>query len=529
MKRCPRADCGCWIEDGERICPECGARIRDTDADLAESRVGVGENPNDDLEDSIVDLEAEIFGGASKDGKAIDASGAERLSDAKMSQSKEASDMPDASRDIPSDGLEADGGNDDFSLAYDALVPFCTERQNVLGFRVVPRVNMTNVHLKIKLHLRRKPHPEDCTPFEDRSYVYELPGKNVHDWQPKFEIVDMPAGAVICEIELGYLIGDHWHNYKGEIKLVVSDRETARIKARQNVVLYNQQYINVIGDHAGDSRANVDGISPEAVEKFVKSLEDCDPMEVANRLSASGAHRYVGIKLLPLEGLPDGECRSLQFLLSEDVRVVFFSCEKVKVGRPEVLDDGVIGRPHTGIMIEPPSVSVDDAEGTRKWMRSSGTDEQLEPYRRISRTHCEFSRSCEGHVTLLDSSSNGTFFADELSGQYVRIGEDMSTTIGAGEIRLGGLSSSISMYARLFNEGGLLLSRRDGPIHYVFLWKPFDLGLISGVYRGHVVKWEAEKGMFSLEYHGMDTALTFGQKIRMSRFAPITVSKAWNK
>ena len=521
MKRCPRANCGCWIEDGVRNCPKCGAAIRDANADVTESGFGGGRNPNGDLEDSIENLEAEIFGGASKGGKAIDASGAERLSDAKMSQSKEASDMPDASRDIPSDGLEADGGNDDFSLAYDALVPFCNERQNVLGFKVVPRVGMTNVHLKIR------PHFGDCPSSE--KWAYELPGRKRHDWQPTFDIGGMPAGDVICEIELGYLVGDHWHDYKGEIKLVVSDRETARIKARQNVGLYNQQHINVTSQHAGDSRANVDGISPEAVEKFVKSLEVCDPMEVANSLSGSGAHRYVGIKLLPLEGLPDGECRSLQFLLSEDVRVVFFSCEKVKVGRPEVLDDGAIGRPHTGIMIEPPSVSADDTEGTRQWIRSSRTDEQLEPYKRISRTHCEFSQSCEGHVTLQDSSSNGTFFTDESSAQCVRIGKDMSMTISSGEIRLGGLPSSISMYARLFNEGGLLLSRRDGPIHYVFLWKPFDLGLISGVYRGHVVKWDAEKGMFFLEYHGMDTALTFGQKIRMSRFAPITVSKAWNK
>lgn len=517
--RCTNASCGCWIADGLHICPECGARIRVVNADPTASNFGGSGSSVGDLENSIEGLETEIFGGTSKGTKATGASGAEKLSDAPPSQ--QAIDMPDVSRDISSDGDGADGGNDDFSLAYDALVPFCNERQNVLGFKMVARVGMTNVHLTIR------PHFGDCHSSEDR--IYELSPGDVHGWQPMFDICGVPAGDVICEIELVYCVGDCWHEYKGEVKLVVSDRETARIKAKQNVGLYNQQHINVTSQHAGDSRANVDGISPAAVEKFVKSMDVCDPMEVANRLSGSGAHRYVGIKLRQVDGLPDVECRSLQLLLSENVRVVFFSCEKVKVGRPEVLEDGAIRCPHTGIMIEPPSVSADDAGGTRQWVLGSGADERHGLYRRVSRTHCEFSRLCEGGVTLRDSSTNGTYFTDEPNGRCARIGKNQSINVGAGEIRLGGLPDSISMRVRMFGGGGVLLSRRDGPIHYVFLWKPFDLGLISGAYRGQVVKWDGERGLFLLEYHGKDDTLTLGRTIRMSRFAPITVSKAWNK
>ena len=438
--------------------------------------------------------------------------------------------------------------NDEFVFSYDSLVPFCTGRSNCLRVRIVPKVVVKGVRFEVC--------PSNGVCDERVQYaLWDNPDEDEFgQWLAAFSISDLPPGDVSCKLTLTYCVDGESREFIRTLKLVVDDRETAMEKARQNVEFHYNSQISVAGSvtvdaKAGKSNLNFGGPSLETERKLVESLAHRDPMEVANELSRSNVHKYVCVRLvsrfrredeLIWHGLSEDELQSVELRLKDGVRVIFYSDLEVSLGHPEVIDEQIV-RPHKGIMIEPPMVGADDSEGTRRWIPAAAGDEKLSVYRRISRRHCEIALGDDGcpHVRDL-GSANGTFLVRESVRN--RLGADFAPVEG-GELAFGSAIDAFALRVRSFgNETsaeetgpkckkrmGVCLSRKDGPIHYVLLWSDFDLGTVSRAYRNFIVKWDERLGKFLLDHDGWEEWLLPGREITMSRFTPITVSKAWDK
>ena len=537
--------CCAELPDQAVVCPSCGEAVPED-----EWVTTVGDDVDPSACGKISSVSSRLENGLDPETKAWES--VRRRADALMKDP-----MPDDVRklddpkEVTGKGLE----NDEFVFSYDSLVPFCTGRSNCLKVRIVPKVAVNGVRFEVcpskgvceeRVKYALWDNPEN----EELGYKKDEFGQ----WLAVFSISDLPPGDVSCKLTLTYCVDGESREFIRTLKLVVDDRETAMEKARQNVVFHYNSQISVGGPvivdgKAGKANLNFGGSSPETDRKVEDLLAHRDPMEVANDLSRSGAHKYVCVRLvsrfrredeLIWHGLPEDELQSVELRLKDGVRVVLYSGLEVRVGHPEIID-GQIVRPHKGIMIEPPTVGADDSEGTRRWIPAAAGDEKLAVYRRISRRHCEVALGDDGSPHVRDlGSANGTFLVRESVRN--RLGADFAPVEG-GELAFGSAIDAFALRVRSFgNETsaeetgpkckkrmGVCLSRKDGPIHYVLLWSDFDLGTVSRAYRNFIVKWDERLGKFLLDHDGWEEWLLPGREITMSRFTPITVSKAWDK
>jgi len=528
--RCPSAKCRRWIEEEDaRKCPHCGAVVPVGNDSSGWDAVARDAKFDDDLEASIEKEEAEVLGGAFHSAPGSAASGS-----------------------VGTTELNAgDGGNTEFSFLYDSLVPFCTDCHNCLDIRIVPKVAVNGVCVGI--------HPSKgvCDECRKNASYDDLGQGSPGQWLVNFDVSGLPPGRVPCTVTLTYCSGGVFREYIGNLNLVVNDRKMAREQAKRNVEVHYDAHVSVAGPisvncQAGKSSMNIGGLSPEEERKLVDSLNCRDPMDVANELARSGAHKYVGLRLrsrFRLEDerqwqkFDDDEKQCVELRLKNGMRITCFSGTEVRVGHPELTDDGGILRPHAGIMIEPPSVGTDDANGTRQWMPAAPENEKLMPYRRISRHQCEFALGRDDCPRIRDlQSTNGTFFVGKDGSSRLRLGCALKE-IKDGELSFGSGTDAFKLDVKSFGDkksaggawssgaggAGLCLSRKDGPIHYVLLWNDFDLGLISRAYRNYIVRWDGRLGKFLLEHEGWEEWLLPGRDIKLSWDAPITVLKGWNK
>lgn len=533
--------CFAELPDQARVCPSCGEAVPDAEWETAVEDAG----PSAEGETSDVSSPSES--GQDPETKTWD--------DFRMRADALAKESGENDVRKPGESVEASGKeqvNEEFVFSYDALVPFCTDRSNCLRVRIVPKVDLKGVRVEIGLG-KGKGSCDECVKYA----LWDDPeGDGLGQWLAVFNISNLPPGGVSCKLTLTYCVGGESREFIRTLELVVDDREMAREKAKRNVEFHYDSRVSVDGPvtvdgKAGRANLNFGGPSLETERRLVESLAHRDPMDVANELSRSGAHKYVCVRLvsrfrredeLIWHGLSEDELQSVELKLKDGVRVVFYSGLEVSLGHPEIID-GQIVRPHKGIMIEPPMVGADDSEGTRRWIPAAADDEKLAVYRRISRRHCEVALGDDGCPHIKDlGSANGTFLIRRAGAGRIRL-EDDFVPMEDGELALGSAIDAFAMQVRLFgnetsagasrpkckNPMGVCLSRKDGPIHYVLLWGDFDLGMVSRAYRNFIVKWDERLGKFLLDHDGWEEWLLPGREITMSRFAPITVSKAWDK
>ena len=531
--------CFAELPDQARVCPSCGEAVSDAEWVPA-----------------VEDCGASSGGRGGSDASSRSGNGQESETKAWESLGRRADAL---ARDSAEDVVREPGGhedvrgkqeNDEFAFSYDALVPFCTDRSNCLRVRIVPKIDVKGVRVEIGLG-KGKGSCDECV---KRALWDDPENDGFGQWLAVFDISKLPPGDVSCKLTLTYCVGGESREFIRTLKLVVDDRETAREKAKRNVEFHYDSRVSVAGPvtvdgKAGRANLNFGGPSLETERRLVESLAHRDPMDVANELSRSGAHKYVCVRLvsrfrredeLTWHGMSEDELQCVELRLKDGVRVAFYSGLEVRFGHPEVIDGQVV-RPHKGIMIEPPSVGVDDAEGTRRWIPAAADDEKLAVYRRISRRHCEVALGDDGHPYVRDlGSANGTFLVRGTGRS--RLGGDFAP-MEDGELAFGSVINAFAMQVRLFgNEDsagascpkgkkrkGVCLNRKDGPIHYVLLWNDFDLGMVSRAYRNFIVRWDERLGKFLLDHDGWEEWLLPGREITMSRFTPIAVSRAWDK
>lgn len=364
---------------------------------------------------------------------------------------------------------------DEFVFLYDTRVPFRSDTVNCLSVRIEPKVPMTEVCIAVRPRLGSCDVDEVRPQFDEEEKC----------WCANFDIRDLRVGNSSCDIRLTCRIDGFLQEFLGSICLLVLDREEAIEPVRSGEHGYVRQRL-----------------SPQFSRKDVQTWRE----------------------------LPKKDKLRIKLQLNGDEQVFFFAQKNVKVGVPCLKGESIFC-PHDGIMIEPPQVGTEDADGTRFWKKSSDKDGPLAVYQRISRMHCEFLLGKDGQPKVKDlGSSNGTFGSNgHLS---IRLTGDWEP-ISDGELTLGSRADSLKMRVRLFGGAkgkGLCLTRTDGPIHYVLLWDSFDLGVISPDYQGCIVTWDCKRGIFLLALgKGVKRWLLPGCEIQPTYFASIIASKVWDK
>ena len=504
--------CFAELPDQARVCPSCGEAVPDAEWEETTEE----DNPKGEMSSSEGAAPAE-----NETGSDLDADEVEELGRGDEVLSGESGCEDVRGRVDRTASCETGPSNDEFVFQYDTLIPFCTGAVNCLSIRIDPKVELADVRLGIQPHYGKC---DECLKRLVFDYVEKC-------WLADFDIEGLPAGTQSCDVSLRCRVGGICKEFTGCVRLAVLDRD------RNCQFNYQPKWEGVDGSKAG--KVIFHGMSEDAARSIMDGLRD--PLAAACGQVKPGTHKYVSVRLLSKscweedlkvwQTLSEDERQSVELRLRGGARVTFFSDLEVKLGHPEVIDDRVV-RPHAGIMIEPPSVRSDDADGTKRWMPAASGDEKLAVFRRISRNHCEFSLGCDDRPQVRDlNSANGTFFVSGTSGRRVRCGDEPAP-LEDGELAFGSAASAFALQVRPFGDEsrtGLCLSRKDGPVHYVLLWSDFDLGMVSRAYCNFIVRWDERQGRFLLLHEGDEVWLLPGREVSVSRFNPITVSKAWDK
>ena len=352
------------------------------------------------------------------------------------------------------------------TLEYDKLCPLFENMNGTLRFRFeAGRETLENVKFRFA----------NC----DSS---RQPEKEVRRLSGKIEFpVQFPPQAVGLQswrVSLEYYSARRKHRLAGDFQVLVRAVES-RKNATGNISINIATNIGNVGN-ASDVSVNQRGA--EDISKYIVAI---DPYEEMRRISESNERKWTGITLLddnmvadlpPMPPNAPAEAITLEF---GHRKFRFVAKPTIKLGRKRDAND---------IVIHP---------------QSQESEEQLAPYRRISREHCFFEHSGES-VKIFDGkrdvlgnriqSTYGTYFNGAKIEESATVPATACATIALGDLReMGGVPLTVSAcspaeacrtcpHANTRWCGGgkrpaLLVRRLDGVAEsFIGLWSCFCMG-----------------------------------------------------